>query len=111
MGLGLFYKKIYQDFIYPNRSNLEVEIKEKPVHMTVAGTMSYTGKLWNLTGQFSNEEFYFTEGSTKPHDNLFAVLNITFSNLSEISESYLPTLACDNSLLNSSAGIFTNGTV
>jgi hypothetical protein len=27
--------------------------------MTVAGTMSYTGKLWNLTGQFSNAMFNF----------------------------------------------------
>jgi hypothetical protein len=34
--------------------------------MTVAGTMSYTGKLWNLTGQFSNAMFNFPEGSIKP---------------------------------------------
>ena len=38
----------------------------EPVQMTVAGTMSYTGKLWNLTGQFSKEQFYFSEGSTEP---------------------------------------------
>ena len=38
----------------------------EPVQMTVAGTMSYTGKLWNLTGQFSKEQFYFPEGSTDP---------------------------------------------
>jgi hypothetical protein len=30
------------------------------------GTMSYTGKLWNLTGNFDKEEFYFPNGSTKP---------------------------------------------
>ena len=52
-------------FVYPNRSNLEGGIGE-PVQMTVAGTMSYTGKLWNLTGQFSKEQFYFPEGSTDP---------------------------------------------
>ena len=34
--------------------------------MTVAGTMSYTSKLWNLTDQFSKEQFYFSEGSTEP---------------------------------------------
>ena len=34
--------------------------------MTVAGTMSYTSKLWNLTGQFSEEQFYFSERSTAP---------------------------------------------
>lgn len=33
--------------------------------MTVAGTMSYTSKLWNLTGQFSEEQFYFSERSTE----------------------------------------------
>lgn len=43
-------------FVYPNRSNLDVEIKGEPVQMTVAGTISYTGKLWNLTGQFSKEK-------------------------------------------------------
>ena len=53
-------------FVHPNRSNLDVGIGE-PVQMTVAGTMSYTGKLWNMTGQFSEEEFYFPAGSTKPH--------------------------------------------
>lgn len=52
-------------FVYPNRSYLEGGIGE-PVQMTVAGTMSYTGKLWNLTGQFSKEQFYFPEGSTEP---------------------------------------------
>jgi hypothetical protein len=39
---------------------------EESVQMTVAGTMSYTGKLWGLTGQFSKEKFYFPEGSTEP---------------------------------------------
>ena len=53
-------------FVYPNRSNLGEEEKE-PVQMTVAGTMSYTGKLWNITGQFSKEKFYFPEESTDPH--------------------------------------------
>jgi virginiamycin B lyase len=53
-------------FVYPNRSNINAGIKGEPVKMTVAGTMSHTGKLWNLTGQFSEEEFYFPEGSTDP---------------------------------------------
>ena len=53
-------------FVYPNRSNIDAGIKGEPVEMTVAGTMSHTGKLWNLTGQFSEEEFYFPEGSTGP---------------------------------------------
>jgi virginiamycin B lyase len=53
-------------YVYPNRSNLDAEIKGEPVQMTVAGTMSYTGKLWNLTGQFSNAMFNFPEGSIEP---------------------------------------------
>ncbi|MFZ0655238.1 MAG: SMP-30/gluconolactonase/LRE family protein [Nitrososphaeraceae archaeon] len=53
-------------FVYPNRSNIDEGIKGEPVKMTVAGTMSHTGKLWNLTGQFSEEEFYFSEGGTGP---------------------------------------------
>ena len=40
-------------FVYPNRSNLDAGMTEESVQMTVAGTTSYTGKLWNLTGQFS----------------------------------------------------------
>ena len=35
--------------------------------MTVAGTMSYTGKLWNLTDQFDKEKFYFPDGRRDPH--------------------------------------------
>jgi virginiamycin B lyase len=53
-------------FVYPNRSNLDTQTERHPVEMTVAGTMSYTGKLWNLTGKFDKEEFYFPEGSTDP---------------------------------------------
>ncbi|MGB8776885.1 MAG: hypothetical protein WCC82_01470, partial [Nitrososphaeraceae archaeon] len=53
-------------FVYPNRSNLDAGMTEESVQMTVAGTMSYSGKLWNLTGQFSKEKFYFPEGSTEP---------------------------------------------
>ena len=53
-------------FVYPNRSSLDKEIEREAVEMTVAGTMSYTGKLWNLTGNFDKEEFYFPNGSTKP---------------------------------------------
>lgn len=53
-------------FVYPNRSNLDAGMTEESVQMTVAGTMSYSGKLWNLTGKFSKEKFYFPEGSTEP---------------------------------------------
>ncbi len=61
--------KSIEIFVYPNRSNLieNGEGKNLPVRMTVAGTMSYTGKLWNLTGQFSEEEFYFPEKGTDPY--------------------------------------------
>jgi virginiamycin B lyase len=53
-------------FVYPNRSSLDKDIEREPVEMTVAGTVSYTGKLWNLTGEFDEEEFNFPNGSTKP---------------------------------------------
>jgi virginiamycin B lyase len=43
-----------QIFVYPNRTNLE-----EPVKMMVAGSMSYSGRLWNMTGQFSEDLFYF----------------------------------------------------
>lgn len=59
-------EKSIKIFVYPNRSNLDAGMTEESVQMTVAGTMSYTGKLWNLTGQFSKEKFYFPEGSTEP---------------------------------------------
>jgi hypothetical protein len=54
-----------QIFVYPNRSNLE-----EPVKMTVAGSISSSGRLWNMTGQFSEDSFHFHKkgGSTiLPH--------------------------------------------
>jgi virginiamycin B lyase len=52
-----------QIFVYPNRSNLE-----EPVKMTVAGSISSSGRLWNMTGQFSEDLFYFPKGdSILPH--------------------------------------------
>jgi virginiamycin B lyase len=54
-----------QIIVYPNRSNLE-----EPVKMTVAGSLSYTGRLWNMTGKFSEDSFYFPKkegGSITPH--------------------------------------------
>jgi virginiamycin B lyase len=60
-------EKSIQIFVYPNRSNLDEGIEGEPVEMTVAGTMSYTGKLLNLTGLFDQEEFYFSEDSTNPY--------------------------------------------
>jgi virginiamycin B lyase len=64
-------------FVYPNRSSLDKDIEREPVEMTVAGTMSYTGKLWNLTGKFDKEEFNFPNGSTKPQ-----IINLKSSGLS-----------------------------
>ncbi|MDQ3839574.1 MAG: hypothetical protein M3297_09935 [Thermoproteota archaeon] len=37
--------KSIEAFVYPNKSNLDAETEEEPVEMTVAGTMSHTGKL------------------------------------------------------------------
>jgi virginiamycin B lyase len=53
-----------QIFVYPNRSNLE-----EPVKMTVAGSISSSGRLWNMTGQFSEDLFYFPRGGSDilPH--------------------------------------------
>jgi virginiamycin B lyase len=51
-----------QIFVYPNRSNLE-----EPVKMTVAGSMSYLGRLWNMTGQFSKDVLYFPKESMEPY--------------------------------------------
>lgn len=52
-----------QIFVYPNRSNLD-----DPVKMTVAGSISSSGRLWNMTGQFSEDLFYFPKGgSILPH--------------------------------------------
>jgi virginiamycin B lyase len=53
-------------FVYPNRSNLDAGMTEESIQMTVAGTMSYTGKLWNLTGQFSKESFTFLKEARNP---------------------------------------------
>jgi hypothetical protein len=33
--------------------------------MTVAGSMSHSGRLRNMTGEFSKNEFYFDKGGTK----------------------------------------------
>jgi virginiamycin B lyase len=58
-------KESFQIFIYPNRSNLN-----EPVKTTVAGSISSIGRLWNMTGQFSEDSFYFPKkgGSTiLPH--------------------------------------------
>jgi virginiamycin B lyase len=53
-----------QIFVYPNRTNLE-----EPVKMTVAGPISSSGRLWNMTGQFSEDLFYFPRGGSNilPH--------------------------------------------
>jgi hypothetical protein len=52
--------------VYPNSSNLDTQTGREPVEMTMAGTMSYTGKLRNITSKFDKEEFYFPAGSIDP---------------------------------------------
>lgn len=44
--------------VHPNRTELE----EKPVTMTIASSISHSGRLWNMTSEFSENEFYFVEG-------------------------------------------------
>jgi virginiamycin B lyase len=58
-------EKSIQIFVYPNRSNIE-EQGEEPVKMTIAGSMSQSGRLWNITGEFSDDVFYFPKGSSDP---------------------------------------------
>jgi virginiamycin B lyase len=58
--------KAIKVLVYPNSSNLDTQTGKEPVEMTVAGTMSYTGKLWNITSKFDKEEFYFPAGSIDP---------------------------------------------
>jgi virginiamycin B lyase len=47
--------------VYPNRAGLE-----KPVTMTVASSVSHSGRLWNFTSDFSEDMFYFDKGSNEP---------------------------------------------
>jgi hypothetical protein len=44
--------------VYPNASKLTEAVK-----MTVAGSMSQNGRLWNLTGKFSEDSFQFQNNS------------------------------------------------
>jgi virginiamycin B lyase len=48
--------------VHPNRTQLE-----KPVRMTIASSISHSGRLWNMTGEFSENEFYFVEGRKDPY--------------------------------------------
>lgn len=43
--------------VHANRTELE-----EPVRMTIASSISHSGRLWNMTGEFSENEFYFVEG-------------------------------------------------
>jgi virginiamycin B lyase len=56
-----------QIFVYPNnsRSNLE-----EPVKMTIAGSISSTGRLWNMTGKFSEDSFYFPKAKEGGGDSI-----------------------------------------
>lgn len=47
--------------VYPNTTGLE-----EPVRMTVASSISHSGRLWNFTGDFSEEMFQFTEDTNEP---------------------------------------------
>ena len=49
--------------VHPNRTDLE-----KPVTMTVASSVSHSGRLWNMTGDFSENEFSFLEGRNEEED-------------------------------------------
>ena len=49
--------------VHPNRTDLE-----KPVTMTVASSVSHSGRLWNMTGDFSENEFSFVEGRNGEED-------------------------------------------
>jgi virginiamycin B lyase len=44
--------------VHPNRTELE----EKPVTMTIASSVSHSGRLWNMTADFSENEFSFAKG-------------------------------------------------
>jgi virginiamycin B lyase len=46
--------------VHPNRTELE-----KPVRMTIASSISHSGRLWNMTSEFSENEFYFVEGRSE----------------------------------------------
>jgi virginiamycin B lyase len=48
--------------VHPNRTELE-----KPVRMTIASSISHSGRLWNFSGEFSENEFYFVKGRNDPH--------------------------------------------
>jgi hypothetical protein len=68
---------------------LDTQTGREPVEMTVAGTMSYTGKLWNITSKFDKEEFYFPEGSIDPQ---IITLQLTPDN-DLVPGSYMPAMA------------------
>lgn len=48
--------------VHPNRTELE-----KPVKMTIASSISHSGRLWNMTGEFSENEVYFVKGMNDPY--------------------------------------------
>jgi hypothetical protein len=35
---------------------------DKPIKMTIASSVSHSGRLWNFTSDFSEDEFYFVKG-------------------------------------------------
>jgi hypothetical protein len=40
---------------------------EKPLRMTAASSVSHSGRLWNVTGEFSENEFYFVKDGNDPY--------------------------------------------
>jgi virginiamycin B lyase len=46
--------------VHPNRTELD-----NPVRMTIASSISHSGRLWNFTGNFNEKEFYFAKGSNE----------------------------------------------
>jgi hypothetical protein len=43
--------------VHSNRNELD-----KPVKMTIASSVSHSGRLWNFISDFSEDEFYFVKG-------------------------------------------------
>jgi virginiamycin B lyase len=61
--------------VHSNRSELD-----KPVRMTIASSISHSGRLWNFTGDFSENEFNFVKG----RDNATHAINLSLKPSKEL---------------------------
>lgn len=57
-------------YVYSNESFSDAREVKQTVKMTVAGSLSGSGRLWNITGEFNNAEFYLTDDGTPTVVNL-----------------------------------------